>query len=149
MFKNTVLSFLILISTVSILSFTVVKNNPDAIVGSWKTGDGTGIIQIFKNGDKYQGKITWLKEPTDENGKPKTDKNHPDEKNHARPVLGLVNMWGFKHNGEKEWTGGKIYDPQSGKTYSCKITLENANTLKLRGYIGVSLLGRTDTWTRQ
>ena len=134
----------------SISSFRVKQDNPDAIVGSWKNGEGTGVIQIYKNGDKYQGKITWLKEPNDpKTGKPKTDINHPDEKNHNRPVLGLVNMWGFKYTDKNEWTGGKIYDPKNGKTYSCKIAMENNNSIKVRGFIGVSLIGRTDSWTRQ
>lgn len=132
------------------ISFTVQQDNPDAIIGSWKNGEGTGIIQIYKNGDKYQGKIIWLKEPNDpETGKPKLDKNHPDEANHKRPVMGLTNMWGFRYTDKNEWTGGKIYDPKNGKTYSCKVAMENNNTLKVRGYIGVSLIGRTDTWTRQ
>ncbi|RXK61915.1 DUF2147 domain-containing protein [Lacibacter luteus] len=136
--------------TILFLSFTLVQDNPDAIIGSWKNGEGTGIIQIYKNGDKYQGKIIWLKEPNDpETGKPKLDKNHPDEVNHKRPVMGLVNMWGFKYTDKNEWTGGKIYDPKNGKTYSCKMSLDGATKLKVRGYIGVSLIGRTDTWTKQ
>jgi uncharacterized protein (DUF2147 family) len=64
-------------------------------------------------------------------------------------VLGLVNMWGFKYSDNNEWTGGKIYDPKNGKTYSCKISMENNNSINVRGYIGVSLIGRTDKWTRQ
>lgn len=134
----------------AIASFTVKQNNPDAVIGSWKNGEGTGIIQIYKNSEKYQGKITWLKEPNDpDTGKPKLDKNHPEEKNHNRPVLGLINMWGFKYTGDKEWTAGKIYDPKNGKTYSCKIAMVDNKTLKVRGFIGISLIGRTDTWTRQ
>jgi len=144
--------FLLMIISVTLFasySFTL-QTNADAIVGSWKNGEGTGIIQIYKNGDKYQGKITWLKEPNDpKTGNPKTDINHPDEKNHTRPVMGLTNLWGFKYSSDKEWTGGKIYDPKNGKTYSCKIAMENNNTLKVRGFIGISLIGRTDTWTRQ
>jgi len=146
------LSFLsnAVITVTAVLPFAKQQTNPDAIIGSWKNGEGTGIIQIYKNGEKYQGKITWLKEPNDpETGKPKLDKKHPDEKNHSRPVMGLVNMWGFTHTADKEWTGGKIYDPKNGKTYSCKIAMETNNTLKVRGYIGISLIGRNDTWTRQ
>ncbi len=137
---------------ITTFSFAVVKaqTNSDAIIGSWKNGEGTGIIQIYKNGNKYQGKITWLKEPNDpETGKPKLDIKHPDEKNHSRPVLGLVNMWGFTYSGDGEWTGGKIYDPKNGKTYSCKMSLGKNNTLNVRGFIGVSLIGRTDVWTKQ
>lgn len=148
--KKSVFLLLTLITVTAVLSFTNQQTSPDAILGSWKNGEGTGIIQIVKNGEKYQGKIIWLKEPIDsETGKPKLDKHHPDEKNHSRPVMGLTNMWGFSYTGNKEWTGGKIYDPKNGKTYSCKIAMENNNTLKVRGFIGISLIGRTDTWTRQ
>jgi uncharacterized protein (DUF2147 family) len=148
--KKILLATLSICFALLVSSFAVKQDNPDAIVGSWKNGEGTGIIQIYKNGDKYQGKITWLKEPNDpKTGKPKTDINHPDEKNHNRPVQGLVNMWGFTYTDKNEWTGGKIYDPKNGKTYSCKIVMESNNVIKVRGYIGVSLIGRTDTWTRQ
>lgn len=148
--KKKLLAILSVCLVLLISSFAVKQDNPDAIVGSWKNGEGTGIILIYKNGDKYQGKISWLKEPNDpKTGKPKTDIKHPDEKNHSRPVLGLVNMWGFKYTDKNEWTGGKIYDPKNGKTYSCKVSMESNNVIKVRGYIGVSLIGRTDTWTRQ
>ncbi len=148
--KKLFLLPVIIVALFASYSFTLLQINADAIVGSWKNGEGTGIIQIYKNAEKYQGKITWLKEPNDpDTGKPKLDKNYPDEKNHTRPVMGLINMWGFKYSGDKEWTGGQIYDPKNGKTYSCKIAMENNNTLKVRGFIGISLIGRTDTWTRQ
>lgn len=140
----------LLLLFISVVSFASAQDNKDAIIGSWKNGEGTGIIQIYKNGDKYQGKLIWLKEPVDpETGKPKLDKKHPDEKNHSRPLIGLVNMWGFKYTANNEWTGGKIYDPKNGKTYSCKISMENNDKINVRGYIGVSLIGRTDVWTRQ
>lgn len=139
-----------LLLSIVISSYTIGQEPADAVVGSWKNGEGTGIIQIYKNGNKYQGKIIWLKEPNDpDTGNPKLDKNHPDEKNHLRPVLGLVNMWGFQYNNSGEWTGGKIYDPKNGKTYSCKITLGKNNTLNVRGFVGVSFIGRTDVWTKQ
>ena len=131
-------------------SFTPIADNPDAIVGVWKTGEGNAMVRIYKNGDKYQGKVVWLKEPVDpETGKPKQDKNHPDEANRTRPVLGLVNIWGFSFKENNLWDDGNIYDPKNGSTYSCTIKMINPNTLEVRGYIGVSIIGRTDTWTRQ
>jgi uncharacterized protein (DUF2147 family) len=134
----------------SITAFTLPQDNPDAIVGVWKNGEGTGMIKITKNGEKYQGRIVWLKEPNDpETGKPKLDKNHPDEANHTRPLLGLTNAWGFQYKGKNVWDDGKIYDPKNGNTYDCTIKLKDANSLEVRGYIGVSLIGRTDVWTRQ
>lgn len=77
-------------------SFKVLQENPDAIVGVWRTGEGNAMVRIYKNGEKYQGKIVWLKEPNDpETGKPKVDKNHPEEVSRTRSILGLVNVWGF------------------------------------------------------
>jgi uncharacterized protein (DUF2147 family) len=126
------------------------KDDPDAIIGVWKNGEGTGHIQISRNGEKYQGRIVWLKEPIDpETGKPKLDKQHPDEAARNRPIMGLVNMWGFHFSKEGVWEGGKIYDPKKGSTYSCTIRMKDVNTLEVRGYIGISLIGRTDVWTRQ
>lgn len=133
-----------------LMAFSAIADDPDAIVGVWKTGEGTAMVKVYKNGDKYQGKIVWLQEPNDpETGKPKLDKNHPDESVRTRPVLGLVNIWGFTYNGKNVWDEGNIYDPKSGNTYSCTIKMTNNNTLEVRGYIGVSLIGRTDTWVRQ
>jgi uncharacterized protein (DUF2147 family) len=131
-------------------SFGTGPMNEDAIVGVWKTGEGTAMVKIYKSGENYQGRVVWLKEPNDpETGKPKLDKNHPDAANHNRPILGLVNIWGFKYTEDKTWDNGNIYDPKNGNTYSCTIKMINANTIEVRGYIGVSLIGRTDTWTRQ
>lgn len=126
------------------------EGNPDGIVGVWKTGEGNAMVRIYKNGEKYQGKIVWLKEPNDpETGKAKTDKNHPDEANRSRPLLGLINVWGFTYSDKNVWEGGNIYDPKNGSTYSCTIKMSNPNSIDVRGFIGVSLIGRSDTWTRQ
>lgn len=133
-----------------ISSFSVLQDNPDAILGDWKTGTGNAIVRIYKNGQKYQGKIVWLKEPNDpETGKPKIDKNHPEEGSRTRPILGLVNVWGFRFAKKNNWEEGNIYDPKNGNTYSCTIKMTSQNTIEVRGFIGVSLIGRTDTWTRQ
>jgi len=126
------------------------QDNANTIVGNWKTGSGNAIIQIYKNGEKFQGKIIWLQEPNDpETGKPKLDKEHPDPANRSRAILGLVNIWGFQYKNKNSWKDGHIYDPQNGKTYSCNMKLTNPNTLEVRGFIGVSLIGRTDVWTRE
>mgnify|MGYP000290580498 CR=1 FL=1 len=149
--KLKVIKFLsFLIFAISCTFFSSKADNPDALIGVWKTGEGNAMVRIYKNGDKYQGKVVWLKEPVDpETGKPKQDKNHPDEANRTRPVLGLVNIWGFSFKENNLWDDGNIYDPKNGSTYSCTIKMINPNTLEVRGYIGVSIIGRTDIWTRQ
>ncbi|MFN5055195.1 MAG: DUF2147 domain-containing protein [Bacteroidota bacterium] len=154
LFKSTlqmlVLSMIALVAFSFSTSFKSIEDNPEAIVGVWKTGEGNAMVRIYKNGDKYQGKVVWLKEPIDpETGKPKVDKNHPDETVRSRGILGLINVWGFVFKGNNVWDEGNIYDPKNGNTYSCTIKMNNANTLEVRGFIGVSLIGRTDTWTRQ
>ncbi len=144
------LAFIALIAFSFIPALKSMEENPDAIVGVWKTGEGNAMVRIYKNGDKYQGKVVWLKEPIDpETGKPKVDKNHPDEAVRSRAVLGLINVWGFVFKGNNVWDEGNIYDPKNGNTYSCTMKMNNANSLEVRGFIGVSLIGRTDTWTRQ
>lgn len=127
----------------------VAANSPDAIVGTWLTGNKKGKIQIYKQGSKYFGKLSWIDEPNDpKTNRPKVDSNNPDPKKRNQPLLGLVNMHDFRFDGADVWDSGKIYDPESGKVYSCKMTLRSQNTLDVRGYIGISLIGRTDTWQR-
>ena len=124
------------------------QNKTDDIIGVWLTGGKEPAkIQIYKSGDKFYGKIIWLQNPI-EGGKQRVDANNPDKTKRNEPIIGLVMLKGFKFNGDDEWKGGDIYDPENGKTYSSYIYLKDKNTLKVRGYVGISLLGRTETWTR-
>ena len=124
------------------------QNKDDDIIGVWLTGGKEPAkIQIYKSGDKFYGKIIWLKNPT-ENGKQRVDANNPDETKRSNPIIGLVMLTGFKFDGDDEWKGGDIYDPESGKTYSSYMYLKDKNTLRVRGYVGISLFGRTEVWTR-
>jgi uncharacterized protein (DUF2147 family) len=121
------------------------------IEGIWLNEDKDAHVQIEMNENKFFGKIVWLKEPLDdETGKPKLDKKNPDENLKKRPIMGLELLSDFEFDGENEWENGKIYDPKSGKTYSCYMTFsdKSKNNLKVRGYIGLSLIGRTTIWTR-
>ncbi|MFN9710208.1 MAG: DUF2147 domain-containing protein [Bacteroidota bacterium] len=145
-FKKSLLLFVAVF--LSFISFA--QGDADKIIGVWKNGEGTGMIKIYKTGENYQGKIVWLKETIDpETGKPKLDKNNPEESLRSRAVIGIINTWGFVYKGENAWDDGKIYDPKTGNIYDCIIKMKNDNTLDVRGYIGISLIGRTDTWTRQ
>ncbi len=119
----------------------------DKILGVWQTGSGKGRIQITRYGDKYGGKLIWLREPNDKNGQPKRDDQNPDPAKRTNPKLGLNNLLGFVYEGDGKYENGTIYDPENGKTYKCVMTLEN-NVLKVRGYVGFTLIGRTDVWTR-
>lgn len=121
----------------------------NAVIGIWKNGEGTAMVQIYEKSDKFYGKIVWLKIPNDANNKPKTDINNPNEKLQTRPLKGLENLVGFVYKGNGIWEDGTIYDPKNGNDYSCTITLVDNNTLEVRGFVGVSVFGRTDVWKRQ
>lgn len=119
-------------------------------LGTWTDADKKAQFEIYKcDGNKLCGKIVSLAVPNDpKTGKPKTDTPNPDPKLRSRPRLGMVFMQGFEYDEDNKWDDGKIYDPESGKTYSCYIKMLNANTMEVKGYIGFSLIGRSQTWTR-
>jgi uncharacterized protein (DUF2147 family) len=97
----------------------------------------------------YYGKIIWLKIPNDEKtGKPKTDHLNPNKEKQNIPLLNLTILRRFSWKGKTEYEGGLIYDPKNGKEYSCKINMTDKNTLHVRGYVGISLLGRTAIWKK-
>ena len=96
-------------------------------------------IQIYRKGTKYFGKTVWLTKP----GK---DIKNPVAALRERALLGLELLSNFEWH-DDEYSGGKIYDPESGKTYDCKMAL-NGDVLKVRGYIGISMLGRTERFVR-
>ncbi len=138
------ISFLLFFVVTAHLSYA---QKSDDIVGKWLNPSGEGQIEIYKKGDKYFGKLVWIKEPNDENGKPKTDIQNPNASLKNKPVLGIELLKGFVFE-DNRWTDGSIYDPKSGKTYSCNLTLKDNNRLNVRGYIGISLLGRSEVWKR-
>ncbi len=119
----------------------------DPLEGGWYNEDKTAKVHIYKSRDnKFYGKVEWLKVPN-RDGKPKVDARNPDESKRSQPIVGLVILKGFKKTDDNLYENGTIYDPKNGKTYSCKITREG-NKLDVRGYIGVSMLGRSTTWIK-
>jgi len=126
----------------------VFAEKADDILGQWYTEGNESGVEIFKSNGKYFGKIVWLKEPN-RNGQPKVDEKNPDTNLKERPIIGLLVLKDFVFDGSNEWNKGTIYDPKSGKTYSCYIKFEERDKLKIRGYIGISLLGRTTYWVRK
>ena len=131
-----------------------VKYSKDDILGICWNQEKTSKIEVYKVGDKYHGKIIWLSpEKTFETGsktEPNLDDKNPDEKLRSRKVLGIEILKGLEWD-DDEWDDGEIYDPESGSTYSCYAEFEddnNLNKLKFRGYIGISLIGRTAYWER-
>jgi uncharacterized protein (DUF2147 family) len=121
----------------------------DDLVGVWLTGKADGHVKIENLGGKYYGKIVWLKEPIDSTtGKMQLDKNNSEKSLRYYPIKGLRILKDFEFIEKGVWENGTIYDPDNGKTYSCNITMKNKNSINIRGFIGISLFGRTDVWTR-
>lgn len=122
-------------------------NKGDEILGIWMTDEGKAKIEIYKEGDKYSGKIVWLKEPRNEQGVLKLDKENSDKTLRSRQILGINLVSGFTFDGDDRWEGGDIYDPENGKTYSSYMKLKRGK-LEVRGYVGISMFGRTVVWTK-
>jgi len=133
----------------SMTAFVSQKADGDRLLGVWEPSNGRARVKIDKIGNKFFGRIVWLKEAKDQvTGEPKTDKNNPDESLRNVPLKGYRMLKDFVYKGDDIWEEGTIYDPLNGNTYSCTIKMTDNNTLDIRGYIGVSALGRTDIWKR-
>jgi len=127
----------------------------DPVLGEWLTENGRARVEISRDGDSVSGRIVWLKEPVyppDDpegmGGRAIVDRYHPDPGRRGRPVLGLEILWGFEPDGDGRWKGGRVYDPESGKTYKARLRLSDPAHLELRGYVGIPLFGRTSRWQR-
>ena len=117
------------------------------VIGKWKLEDGTAIVEVYKSGDVYNGKIVWLQNPTEADGSPAVDNNNPDKALRSRKLIGLNMLSDLKKDGA-EYTSGKIYDPGNGKTYNCSMKVEG-DILHVRGSLDKKgLLGRTMDWFR-
>lgn len=127
----------------------------DAILGLWRTDptdNGYAHVEVTRRDGVYEGRVVWLSEPDfptgdPEAGRPKADRLNPDAELRGRPILDLRLMTGFRF-ADGGWKGGRIYDPETGKTYKGVIRLDEDGALRLRGYIGIPLLGRTTVWLR-
>jgi len=132
---------------VALLGWLPAMAQKNKLEGDWYNAEKSAKIHIYKGTDgKFWGKIVWLKEP-EKNGRPKVDENNPKAEKRNTPLIDLAILRHFEEDGENAYSGGEIYDPKNGKTYSCKITYKG-NTLNVRGYVGVSLIGRTTVWER-
>ena len=134
------------IITLALLLVGSLTISAQSVVGTWKTiddetGNEKSIVEIYQENGKIYAKILQLLEKGKEDKL--CDMCKGDKKN--KPVKGMVIIDGLKKDGD-EWNDGKILDPKTGKIYKCYISLEEPNKLKVRGYIGFALIGRTQYW---
>lgn len=140
--------------TVSLALTPLVQAQEKSPVGLWKTIDDhsnqpRSLVRISEANGEYRGKIEKLFRTPDQDQNPKCDKCEDARKN--QPLIGMTILTGLKQDKQNsaEYTGGQILDPEEGKTYKSKITLaDDGKKLEVRGYIGIPLLGRSQTWLR-
>jgi uncharacterized protein (DUF2147 family) len=117
--------------------------------GVWQTQNGKARIRLHDCGVALCGRIVWMQTPTRPDGTPKRDSNNPDPAKRGRPVVGLRILSGLTRDrsNPRLWTGGRVYSPQSGRTYGLQIELLDGGRLEVRGYLGVPSLGGSQIWT--
>lgn len=134
------------------LLMTQIASAQNSPAGLWKTiDDKTGkvksLVRIQESGGEFQGKIEKLFRDVDQDQNPKCDKCEGSNKD--QPLIGLTILFNIKKDGD-EYNGGKILDPANGKLYSSKLKLIDSNKkLEVRGYVGMPMFGRTQTWLRE
>lgn len=125
------------------------QSNP---AGIWKTIDDStgkprGLVEISEKEGVYSGKV--IKSFVEDEVKSKVCDKCTDARK-DQPIIGMTILTGLRKSGDNEWSGGEILDPENGKVYKSKMSLaDNGNKLNVRGFIGISLLGRTQTWVRE
>jgi len=135
-----ILAILLFMGSVTIAKSQTYK--ADDILGTYMTDKNEGMLEITKRDGKYFGKLLWTKTEG------KLDVNNPDVAQRTQPLKGKEILKSFDFDGKDLWHNGTIYDPKNGKTYNCKITREEKGNLNVRGYIGISLIGRTTLWVK-
>ena len=123
----------------------------DSPAGTWRTIDDKtkkerSIIVITEENGEFKGVVEQLFDQPDDDPSHLCKECKGERKD--KPIIGMTILWGLKKDGDT-WSGGEILDPKNGKIYRCKMTLsKDGNSLDVRGFIGISLLGRTQTWLR-
>jgi uncharacterized protein (DUF2147 family) len=136
----------ILFTICFIISMVPVNAQSDRIIGVWLTSDEDAKIEIYQQESRYFGKMIWFTPAVDEKGKPLTDSENPDPAKRNRKLEGLEIISNLVY-ADAKWKG-KIYDPESGKTYNSQLKLVNESTLELTGYVGLPMFGLTEIWKR-
>jgi uncharacterized protein (DUF2147 family) len=121
----------------------------DPAHGLWLTENEKAIVEVAPCGaGETCGRLVWVEDPVDETGAPRRDAANTDRARRARPICGLELVGGLHRAGEGAWEQGWLYNPRDGGTYSAELRALSSDQLEVRGYLGVSLLGQSQVWTR-
>jgi uncharacterized protein (DUF2147 family) len=147
--QRTSIHGLVLLTSLLVSAYAVADGSP---VGLWRniddaTGKPRALVRITENNGELSGRIEKLFRAPDQDQDPLCEKCEGDQK--GQPIIGLTILSGLKKDGD-EYSGGQILDPANGKVYKSKLTvLEDGGKLNVRGYVGMPMLGRTQTWVRE
>ena len=130
------------------MTTTTWADDREIIEGTWLTADADGWVELAIDGSELTGRIAGSPDDPQNLNPPRLDIENPDPALRGRRLLGMIILSGFQYESDGRWTGGRVYDPNNGKTYRGTIELLDRNTLSLRGFIGISLFGRSESWTR-
>ena len=150
-FFSVATNMLLQILVISALAGSAVATNLSP-VGLWRTiddntGKPRGLVRVTQVGGEYQAKVEKSFPKPGEDPNPRCEKCEGER--HNQPIIGMTILWGLTKQGD-EYQGGEILDPENGKVYRVKMTLEDGGTrLHVRGFIGFSLFGRTQIWFRE
>ncbi|MCB1533066.1 MAG: DUF2147 domain-containing protein [Alphaproteobacteria bacterium] len=133
----------VLLALAGILALTSTAQAADTVEGYWLTQNERAVVKISPCADSVCGKVYWIID-----GGLQYDEHNPDEAMRTRPMCGLQILGDFEKAGENAWDSGYIYKADEGDMYAANIALQDDGTLKLRGYMGISLLGKTQVWNR-
>jgi uncharacterized protein (DUF2147 family) len=149
--RTWLLSLLLVVNALfSIQGYSKAIKKPNDITGLWIEAKKQKVaVWVEKCQTQLCGRIYWLKKPLTKAGKPKIDSKNPELALRNRPQCGMPILMGFSASKKENiWDGGEIYDPKSGKTYKSKIYLTKDGSIKIRGYVGIPLFGKTVKWQR-
>lgn len=138
------------LSVLSILILIIGPSHAQSITGLWKTVDEEGTakseVRIWKSGDAYKGKVVEIYREDKRDGR--CTECDEDDPRYNQKVLGMTIIRGMEKTNDNMWENGEILDPQNGNVYNCKMWLNDNGNLVVRGFIGISLVGRSQTWKR-
>lgn len=118
------------------------------VTGVWFDDTGKGAIELYRCGASVCGRIFWLRQAVNKAGKPLRDAYNPSHTQRKRPICGLQVIWGTRPMSDGSWDGGRIYDPKVGKSYDVAIQKIGAKRLRITGYLGAKLFGKSFIWRR-
>jgi len=150
--KQITILLIMLASAFTSCSQTPPKDaNADKICGIYLVTEKSEVSKVkisrLSNGE-YEGKIIWMKNPNFDNGKPKTDIKNPDPSKRNTPADKIVLLHNFKYDSSDDEWSGEIYNPVEGNTYNAYAKFESPTQLKVRGYVGLPMFGRSMYWTK-